>query len=364
MNYIKNINVAIIGCGKIAEKHAVILTSRKLKKFTLVAVCDIDKKKSLEFGRKFNVKSFRSIDLLLSSSKVDLVVICTSSGFHYSNALKVSKYKKNVIIEKPISLNLSDAHKIIKIFEKNKNMLFVVMQYRLNPLIRLLKEAIDKNLLGNITSISIKVWWCREQNYFNQASWRGTWDLDGGLFMNQGIHHLDMIYWLLGPIKSLSALIKRKLVKTETEDIGSVIVEFKNNILGTIEVSTAVRPKNLENSVTVLGDKGNISIGGPNMDNLKLFNLNDKKASNYLIKKYKKKINHNNHYLFYERILKYMTQKKTNSKKFIDGNEAIKSLEIVTAIYRSVIKKKIINLPLKVNYKNNKSQLLSELKEK
>ena len=143
MKFNKVINVAIIGCGKIAEKHAKILKSPKLKQFNLVALCDIDKKKSYKFGKKYKVKSFNNIEDLLNSVEIDLVVICTSSGHHYSNALTVSKYKKDVIIEKPISLNLKDAKKIIKIYRKNKNRLFVVMQNRLNPLMRLLKETID-----------------------------------------------------------------------------------------------------------------------------------------------------------------------------------------------------------------------------
>ena len=146
MKFNRVINVAIIGCGKIAEKHAKILNSPKLKQFNLVAVCDIDKKKSDKFRKKYKVKSFNNIDYLLNSVELDLVVICTSSGHHYSNALTVSKYKKDIIIEKPISLNLGDAKKIIKIYKKNKNRLFVVMQNRLNPLMRLLKETINKNI--------------------------------------------------------------------------------------------------------------------------------------------------------------------------------------------------------------------------
>lgn len=362
MKFNRVINVAIIGCGKIAEKHAKILNSLKLKQFNLVAVCDIDKKKSYKFGKKYKVKSFNNIDDLLNSVELDLVVICTSSGHHYSNALTVSKYKKDIIIEKPISLNLGDAKKIIKIYKKNKNRLFVVMQNRLNPLMRLLKETINKKYLGKITNISIRVWWCRKQNYYNQASWRGTWELDGGIFMNQGIHHLDMMSWLLGPVKSLVAIIKRKLVNIETEDSGSAILEFKNGAIGTIEVSTALRPMNLENSITVLGENGNIKVGGLYMDNLELYKLKNNKAANSLLKKYRKDRKKNNHYLFYEDIFRDLSRKKTDVKKTIDGTEAIKSLELVTGIYHSVIKKKRIYFPMKNYIKNYKSKLLLALK--
>lgn len=359
----KVINVAIIGCGKIAEKHAIILSSPKFKQFNLVAVCDNERKKSDKFGKKYKTVSFSNIDDLLNSVEVDLVVICTSSGHHYSNALTVSKYKKNIIIEKPISLNLRDAKKIIKIYKKNKNRLFVVMQNRFNPLMRLIKETINKKYLGRITNISIRVWWCRDQNYYNQASWRGTWELDGGIFMNQGIHHLDMMSWLLGPVKSLVAIIKRKLVDIETEDSGSAILEFKNGAIGTIEVSTALRPINLENSITVLGEYGNIKIGGLYMDNLESFKLRNNKAANSLLKKYKEDSKKNNHYLFYEDILKNLSRNKTDMKKTIDGSNAIQSLELVTGIYHSVLKKKRIYFPIKNYIKNSKLKLLLELKK-
>ncbi len=355
------INVVIIGCGKIAEKHALILTSKVFKKFQLVGVCDTNKKKAISFGKKFKIKNFNNIDTLLESTKANLAVICTSSGNHYLNALTVSKYKIDLVIEKPISLNLLDANKIVRIFNNDNKKLFVVMQNRLNPLIKYLKEAILKNILGKITSISIKVWWSRDQKYYDEAAWRGTWEADGGIFMNQAIHHLDMMTWLMGPVKSVSAVIKRRLVKIETEDTGSAILEFKNGVIGTIEASTAIRPKNLENSITVMGDKGNIKIGGLYMNNLEINETKNKKVANLLLKKFLKIKNKNNHYLFYEHVLENLLNKK-KKEKHIDGKEAIKSLEIVTAIYQSVIKKKRIYLPLKTKIKNKKSNLLSELK--
>jgi len=359
----KILNVAIIGCGKIAEKHALILKSKKIKKLNLIAVCDVNKSKAKKFGKKYQVNFFDDINNLLKSIKVDLVVICTSSGHHYANALIVSKYKKNIIIEKPICLNLGQARNLVKVYKKNKNMMFVVMQNRLNPVIKLLKNVIEKKLLGKISTISIKVWWSRGQNYYNQASWRGTWDLDGGVFMNQAIHHLDMMTWLLGPVKSLVAIIKRRLVKIETEDVGSVLLEFKNSVLGTIEASTALRPKNLENSITVLGELGNVKIGGPYMNDLEIYELKNKKKANFFLKKYEDENKENNHYLFYQNVIENLSNKKIKNKEYIDGKEALKSLELATAIYQSAIKEKRIYLPLKSYIKNNKRKLLSVLKK-
>ncbi len=358
MKTLSKINVALIGCGKIAEKHAEILKLKKLKKLSLVAVCDIKKNKAKSFGEKYNISFFDNIDKLFKTMNIDLVVVCSSSGFHYKNALAISKYKKHIIIEKPICLDLDEAKKIIKIFQKNKNMLFVVMQYRLNPYLKLLKNIINKKLLGKISSISVKVWWCRDQKYYNEAKWRGTWKLDGGIFMNQGIHHLDMMQWLLGPVESVIAVIKKRLVKIETEDTGSAILEFKNGVLGTIEVSTAIRPKNLENSVTVLGENGNIKIGGLQMNKLEIYDFKNKKKARNILRKNKIE-DYNNHYLFYKNILENFTQKK----KHIDGNEAIKSLEIVNAIYQSVIKKRKIYLPLKSKIKNKNLKLTLELRK-
>ena len=179
-----------------------------------------------------------------------------------------------------------------------------------------------------------------------------------GYFMNQGIHHLDMMQWLLGPVESVIAVIKKRLVKIETEDTGSAILEFKNGVLGTIEVSTAIRPKNLENSVTVLGENGNIKIGGLQMNKLEIYDFKNKKKTRNILRKNKIE-DYNNHYLFYKNILENFTQKK----KHIDGNEAMKSLEIVNAIYQSVIKKRKIYLPLKSKIKNKNLKLTLELRK-
>lgn len=234
------------------------------------------------------------------------------------------------------------------------------MQYRLNTYIDLIKKIINKRQLGKITSMSIKVWWCRDQKYYDEAKWRGTWELDGGIFMNQGIHHIDMMNWLLGPVKSVTAIIKRRLVKIETEDTGSAILEFKNGVLGTIEVSTAIRPRNIENSIAVLGEKGNIKIGGLNMNEVEIYDfINNKKTKNLIRKNISNE--KNNHFLFYKNIFNNLMDKKNSKNNFIDGNEAIKSLEIVNAIYQSVIKKRRVYLPIKSKIKNGKSKLLSEL---
>ena len=190
---------------------------------------------------------------------------------------------------------------------------------------------------------------------------RGTWKLDGGIFMNQGIHHLDLMTWLMGPINSLVAIIKKRLVKIETEDVGTAILEFKNGALGTIEVSTALRPKNLENSITVLGERGNIKVGGLYMNDLKVFDLKIKKGIS-ILRKYRKN-KENNHLLFYQNVFDNIKKNNSSKKKYIDGNEAIKSLEIVHAIYKSVIKKSRIYLPLKPKIKNNQQRLLAELKK-
>ena len=363
----KIFNVAIIGCGKISEKHADILVSKKIKHLKLVAAYDIKKNIAELFAKKYKIKYFNNIHKLLSSVKIDLVVICSDSGSHYKNALIASKYKKDLIIEKPICLDINQAKKIIKIYKKNKNRLFVVMQNRFNPAAKLLKETIKKKLFGKITSISVKVWWSRDQLYYNKDSWRGTWSQDGGLFMNQAIHYIDMMNWLMGPVKSLTALIKKRLVKIETEDVGAAILEFKNGVLGVIEASTAVRPKNIEGSVTILGENGNVKIGGNYMNKLEFYNFQkNKEVSNALLKKFYQRLkkNENSHFLFYLNVIKDLLKRNIKSKKdinSIDGNEGIKSLEIVKAIYYSVIRKKNINLPLNSKIKNFKKKLIHEL---
>ena len=341
------INLAFIGCGRIAKKHLEVFKNNFSKKINLVAACD-KKKKNVEnlLGNNFdNVKVYSNMIEMLKKEKIDLVCILTESGNHYNHANLALDYVKNIIIEKPVTLKISDAQKLQRKSQRLKKKIFVVLQNRYNSPIIKLKKLIQKNQIGNIISASARVRWRRDQKYYNQAKWRGTWKQDGGALTNQGIHHIDLLTWLLGPVKSVFAYSRKALAKIECEDTLSCLVKFNNGAIGTFEVTTAARPKDLEGSVSVLGKKGSVEIGGFAANKMNYIYLEGKKITNDL-----DKYNTNppnvygyGHYKFYDDVLKDILNKKKNFKA-IRINEAIYSLKIVHAIYMSIENKEEIFL--------------------
>lgn len=298
--------------------------------------------------------------MLKIEKNIDVVSICTESGNHFNHAMIANKYKKNVIIEKPISLDFLEAKKLKKEFLKIKKKIFVVMQNRFNPPIVYLKKFLDKKKFGVISSVSVNVWWCRDQNYFNQAKWRGTWDMDGGVLSNQAIHHIDMLIWLLGDPVRVFGLIKRKFAKIEAEDYASAIVQFKSGVTAVVETSNAIRPKNLEGSITIHGSKGSAKIGGNAMNRIDIWidkknGLNNKKVISRF-QNNNKDVYGKGHIDFYLNAFKAFKSKSN----FIDANEGRKSIELVNAIYISSYLEKPLNLPLKINYKKIKERLKNE----
>ena len=359
----KKIKIALLGIGKIGERHLNLLNSKSLKnKFEIIAVCEKSKKKISIIKKKFNkVKIYSDFkEMLKKNPSIDIVSICSASGYHYEHAKISYNFKKNIIVEKPLALNFKDAAFLTKKFKKIQKKIFVVMQNRFNPPIVALKQFLKKNKLGKISSALVLVWWCRDQNYYNQNSWRGTWKLDGGVLSNQAIHHLDMLLYLLGDVKSVMGQIKRKFVKIESEDYGSALIQLKSGASAVIQASNATRPRNLEGSITIHGEKGSIKIGGTTMNNIEFW-IDNKKGENN--KKILKKFNNqkksiNGHKKFYDHVYDAFN----NNTKYIDGKEGIRSIELVNAIYYSALKGKKIFLPLKNSINKFDKKIENEIK--
>lgn len=332
------LNFALIGCGKVSKKHLNVLTSDHIKGAKLVAICDKNETIISELSSKYNVPSFTDMHKMLETvNNIDVVTILTPSGSHAEVAIQLAKYKKHIVIEKPMALTLEDADTIIKECDNNQVKVFVVKQNRFNIPILKLKEAIDQNRLGKLVMGTVRLRWKRTQEYYDQDHWRGTWKYDGGVLSNQASHHIDLLEWLLGDVESVFAKSTTALANIEVEDTAVVILKFKNGALGIIEATTATRPKDLEGSISILGEKGSVVIGGfaankvitwdfvdNNQDDLEFLNIYS--DDNYF--DFTK-----THKSYYEHVIDCITNNKSS---LIDGLEGRKSLELITAIYESI----------------------------
>jgi len=326
---------ALLGCGKIARKHAEIIQNH-LEEGELVGVCDIDKEKSLDFGSKYKINSFVDFESMISKMTPDTIVVLTPSGLHAQNIRDLCKLKKNIIVEKPLALKLEDAKNILELCAKNQISLSVVKQNRFNKPIVLLKKYIEEGRLGKLFLSSVRVRWSRPQSYYDEADWRGSWRLDGGVISNQASHHIDMIQWLMGDVESVYARGNNYLANIEAEDTAVVNLKFKNGALGVIEASTAIRPKDLEGSISILGSKGSVEIGGFSMNTIRTCELQDyEKGLEKSLDEYSNPEGDRNfsHKQFYK---DYLNRVKSNLDPLVDSKEAIKSLSIIHAIYKSI----------------------------
>ena len=336
--------IALIGCGKIFTKHyEAIKILEKKKKLKLVAVCDENIKKINKFKIK-HLNKYSKISDLLKNEKVDIITILTPSGMHFKNAMQVAGKVSSVIIEKPVALKLTDAQKMINIFKIKKTKIFVVLQNRFNKPIVKLKEAIDSKKLGNIFMVTVRLRWSRDLKYYSQAKWRGTWKSDGGVVANQSAHFLDLLQWFFGMPENIFSRIRQIHKVKEVEDTAVAILEYKEKKkIGLIEMTNAIRPKNLEGSISVLGTKGSVVVGGMSANKLvswKVNNISQKKEENIL-----KDLNspdYTSHYKFYDYVVK--TLNKKSNKNFLNGEEGIKSLKLINSIYASSKSKNILEI--------------------
>ena len=336
----KKIKFALVGCGRISKKHAETLTIHLKDKAELIAVADPQGDRAKVVGEKYNVPHYKSYDDMLESHpEIEVVNILTESGNHAKHTVDiVKKYKKHIITEKPMALTLSDADKMIRTCDEEGVKLFVVKQNRYNLPVMKLREELEKGSFGKLVMGSVRVRWARHQAYYDQDAWRGTWAMDGGVFTNQASHHVDLLEWMLGTPISVFAKSRTALANVETEDTGVAIINFENGAIGVVEATTATRPKDLEGSLSVLGEYGTVEIGGFAVNEMKIWNFEDQseEEKEVIIEKYKE--NPSNVYGFgHVRYLDNVCESLLhNQKALVDGLEGRKSLELINAIYESI----------------------------
>lgn len=327
------IKFALVGCGTISKKHVASLKS--IPEAEVIAICDVNREVISNLGA-INVPFYTDYHKMAKSEDIDVFVILTPSGAHAKNIFDLVQYGKHFVVEKPLTLKLSDADEIIESCDKRGCKLFVVQQNRFNPPVVKLKEALDAGRFGKTVLATVRVRWCRKQEYYNQKKWRGTWAYDGGVLANQANHHVDMLTWLVGDVVSVNAMAATRLANIEAEDTAVAILKFRSGALGVIEATTATRPKDLEGSISILGEKGAVEIGGFYMNELKTWNFEDSTLEDKeIFEKYGKTPNVFawNHTEFYKDAIHCIREGK---RGLIDGLAGRKSLELINAIYESV----------------------------
>ena len=330
------IRFAIIGCGRIAQRHAQHISNNG----KLVAVCDIDIDKANNLANEYQAKAYFEIKDLLAgeTSNVDVIAICSPNGLHAQHSIQALKAGFHVLCEKPMAIDVNDCGEMIKAAEKANKRLFAIKQNRFNPPIVAVKEAIDNGILGKIFSIQLSCFWNRNADYYHN-SWKGTLDLDGGTLYTQFSHFIDLLYWIVGDVKQVKAFTRNYAHKDiiEFEDTGVVIVEFYSGAIGTINYSVNSYGKNMEGSLTIFAENGTVKIGGQYLNELEYQNIKDfefkdlpkgNTANNY--GHYQGSMS--NHDRVYENLVDVLKNGASISTSFFEG---LKTVEIIDKIYQS-----------------------------
>src|SRR4051812_28651116 len=337
--------VGLVGCGRISKNHFDAIAS--VDGLNLVAVADIDVARAKAAGEKNGVRHFGSLDEMLKGESPDIVTICTPSGLHSAQGVQVARARKHVLTEKPMAISLTQADELIRATDDAGVHLFVVKQNRLNPPIQLLKRAVDKGRFGRIYMANVTVRWQRPQEYYDAEPWRGTWEFDGGAITNQASHYVDLMQWLVGPAESVMAKTATQARRIEAEDSGIGIVKFRSGALGVIEVNVLTYPKNLEGSITIMGEKGTVKIGGTAVNKVEHWQFADYDDDDKLIEA----ANTNppsvygfGHEGYYRNVVAVL---RGEARPDTDGRAGRKSLELILGIYESAKTGREVPIPMR-----------------
>ncbi|MEK6932301.1 MAG: Gfo/Idh/MocA family oxidoreductase [Nanoarchaeota archaeon] len=343
----EKIKFGVVGCGRIGTRHAEHIYNNN--RAELVAVCDIIKERANNLSKKYGAKAMYDFEDMLKQD-IDIINVCTPSGLHAEMSVKSLNNNKHVLCEKPMTLNLHDADKIVEAEKQSHKKFFLVKQNRYNPPIKVLKEMVYNNKLGKISIINCNVLWTRNEDYYKSDSWKGTMNLDGGPLMTQCSHFLDLMIWIGGKVKSVySKMANINHPYIETEDTGFIILTFENGCVGSLQYTTCAHNKNMEGSMTVIGSKGNIKIGGEYINTLDYWDVEgiekpelEKGSPPNDYGTYKGSMS--NHDKVIENVISVILDDDEIATNSLQGRD---SVEVMQAAYISSIKNKEVRLPLK-----------------
>lgn len=356
-----SLKYGLIGCGRISINHLKAAIKNNLE---IVSLCDLIPERTKEMMEKCQLNEskihcYTDYKDMLRNESLDIVAIATDSGSHGIIAKESIKHKINTIIEKPITLSIEEANEIIKLSKEYDVKVTVCHQNRFNKSIQKLHEAVEQGRFGKIFYGTANIRWHRDENYYKQAPWRGTWEKDGGALMNQCIHNIDLLKWMLGDqIKEVVAMTDNmNHPYIEAEDFGIALIKFENGAYGVVEGTTCIYPKNLEETLYLFGERGTVKVGGKSVNILELWEFEDKKDNLESIQEIYKEEPENiygyGHYLVYQDMIDAILVNRKPAITAVAGRDA---LALVLAIYESSHAKKVVNWPLKsgstIDYKN------------
>ncbi len=341
----RKIRFGVLGCGRISGNHFKAMQAHA-NDVELVGVCDTDGDRLAAASATYDAPAFSTLQELLSGCNADVIVVATPSGLHSRQAIEAARDGRHVITEKPMATRWEDGHDMVEEFDRVGTRLFVVKQNRRNATLQLLKRAVEKRRFGRIYMATVNVFWARPQEYYDSAAWRGKWEFDGGALMNQASHYVDLLDWIVGPVESVQAYASTLARNIEVEDTGAVSIRWRSGALGSLNVTMLTYPKNLEGSITILGEKGTVRIGGVAVNEINTWEFAEPDADDEEVKKASyatTSVYGFGHPLYYENMVEVFRGK---AEPETDGREGLRSLELLTAMYRSARDGRRVSLPL------------------
>ena len=341
----RKLRFALVGCGRIAANHFESI-ERHGERAQLIGVCDNDPAALAAAVKRTRAPGFQSLTALLGSTQSDCVVLATPSGLHSQQTIEVAAAGIDVMTEKPMATRWADGQAMVRACDEAGVRLFVVKQNRRNRTLQLLRQCMQLGRFGRIYMVNVNVFWSRPQSYYDSAEWRGTWEFDGGALMNQASHYVDLLDWLIGPVESVMAYTGTLARNIEVEDTGVAALKWRNGAMGSVNVTMLTYPKNFEGSITILGERGSVRVGGVAVNQIQHWEFDAPHEmdagladANY----HTTSVYGFGHPMYYDNVIRVL---RGEAVPETDGREGLKSLELLIAMYLSARDGKRINLPL------------------
>lgn len=341
----RKVRFALVGCGRISANH-IDAIDKHSEDCELTEVCDIDPDALQTAIDKTGAQGYPSLTRLLENTAADAIILATPSGLHSEQSIRIAQSGRHVVTEKPMATRWKDGLAMVEACDHAGVHLFVVKQNRHNATLQLLKQAVNQNHFGKIYSVSVNVFWTRPQEYYDSADWRGTWEFDGGAFMNQASHYIDLLDWIIGPVESVMAYTGTLARNIQVEDTGVAALKWRNGAMGTLNVTMLTHPRNFEGSITILGENGTVRVGGVAVNDIQHWEFADDWSEQDAVKDASyttSSVYGFGHPLYYDNVINTLQGKE---KAKTDGREGLKSLELLVALYLSARDGKRIALPL------------------
>ena len=341
----RKIRLALAGCGRISRNHFDAIEQHR-DRAELVAVADVDPTALAAATSRTGAPGYAGLREMLAHTQADAVILTTPSGLHPAQATEIAASGRHVITEKPMATRWRDGVEMVRACDDAGVRLFVVKQNRRNATLQLVKRAMQKGRFGRIFMVNVNVFWSRPQEYYDSAGWRGTWEFDGGAFMNQASHYVDLLDWLIGPVESVQAYTATLARNIEVEDTGVLSLRWRSGALGSMNVTMLTYPSNLEGSITIIGEHGTVRIGGVAVNEIQhwKFASQDEDDAKIADASYATTSVYGfGHPLYYDNVIKVL---RGEAEPETDGREGLKSLELLIAAYLSARDGKRVALPL------------------